>query len=269
MSYAPVGLRARAQIAPFSLDRPTDVRSAAIALARPCRVALMGGGIDLIDRLKGGEPLDRLVALAGIPELRAISLEGDTLSIGAGVTHDALIASPLVATHLPDLCRIWRQIANPRVRAAGTIGGNLMAGQRHYDAAPALLALRAEVRVATSDGTMSTKQLKDVLDAADVLLLAVRVPAAAHQRLAADRSLHPMISVYLATSSVQTMRLVVGCAHTRPVAIDLGDADASAFSQAIDALPPPLDDDLASGAYRRRMANVLGRRLLEQAARQW
>ena len=269
MSYAPVGLRARAQIAHFALDRPTDVRSAAVALARPDRVALMGGGIDLIDRLKGGEPLDRLVALAGIDELRAISCEGDTLSIGAGVTHGALIASPLVATHLPDLCRIWRQIANPRIRATGTIGGNLMARQRHYDAAPALLALGAEARVAKPDGTMSTKPLVDVLDAADLLLLAVRVPAAACQRLAADRSLHPMISVYLAMSSLQAMRLVIGCAYARPVAIDLPGADASAFARAIDALPPPIDDDLAGGAYRRRMADVLGRRLLEQAVRQW
>ena len=269
MSYASVGLRARAQIAPFALDRPTDVRSAAMALARPDRAALMGGGIDLIDRLKGGEPLDRLVALAGIAELRAISLEDGALSIGAGVTHGALIASPLVATRLPDLCAIWRRIANPRVRATGTIGGNLMARQRHYDAAPALLALRAEARVAHSDGTMSTMQVEDVLDAADLLLLAVRVPAAARQRLAADRSLHPVISVYLATSSSPAMRLVIGCAHARPVAIDLPGADPSTFAQALAALPPPIDDDLASGAYRRRMADVLGRRLLEQAARQW
>ena len=257
-----VGLRARAQIASFALERPNDAAAAAAAISGPGRTAMMGGGIDLIDRLKHAEPLDRLVALAGIARLNAIAFDNGTLSIGAGVTHAALTTSPLVAAHLPDLCRLWRQIANPRVRATGTIGGNLMAGQRHYDAAPAFLALGADAAVMMPDGAEARLSLADVAGRADVVLLAVRIPVRLRKSLTADRSLHPVVSVYCARDGAGGARLAVGCAYDRPVVIELPSADPVALAAAMSGLPDPIDDDLGSSGYRRRMVATLARRLL-------
>ena len=50
--------------------------------------------------------------------------------------------------HIPDLATLWREIANPRVRHTGTVGGNIMSRQPHYDAMPALMALGATATIA-------------------------------------------------------------------------------------------------------------------------
>ena len=57
-----VGLRSRKHIPPFDLVRPASVEEACRALATPGRSVVMAGGLDLIDRLKGGEPVDRIIA---------------------------------------------------------------------------------------------------------------------------------------------------------------------------------------------------------------
>ena len=136
-----VGLRSRKHIPAFELIRPVSVEQLCRAVSEPGRVAVMAGGLDLIDRLKGGEPVDRIVHLAGVRELSGIRRDGE-ISIGALTTHAQLADSDC----WPICCRIfriWRSIANPRVRLAGTLGGNLMPAAPHYDAWPALLALGA------------------------------------------------------------------------------------------------------------------------------
>ena len=220
----------------------------------------------LKDHLDTAAPLDRIIALSGIADLRTIAMEGETLSIGAAATHRALIASPVVTTHLPDLAAIWQRVANPRVRAVGTIGGNLMSGLRHYDAAPALLALGAVARVMTPDGVTHIVPLVDALARTDFVLLALRVPNAARKTLVAERSLHPIVSVYRATSREDgTMRFAFGCAYDRPCAIALpAHAGAADINAALATLPPPIADDAASSVYRRRIIGVLACRLAAQ-----
>src|SRR5438132_1424063 len=132
-----VGLRSRKHIPSFDLVRPASVEDACRALAAPGRGVVMAGGLDLIDRLKGGESVDRIVHLAGVREFSGIRRDGDAILIGALTTHAQLAHSAMLADLLPDLPAIWRSIANPRVRFAGTLGGNLMAAMPHYDAGPA------------------------------------------------------------------------------------------------------------------------------------
>src|SRR5882757_7793357 len=138
-----VGLRSRKHISPFELVRPASLEEACRALSAPGRSAVMAGGLDLIDRLKHGEAIDRVIHLAGVRELSAIRRDGDAISIGALTTHAEIVGDSLLARLLPDFPAIWRGIANPRVRHTGTLGGNLMSAQPHYDAGPALLALGA------------------------------------------------------------------------------------------------------------------------------
>jgi carbon-monoxide dehydrogenase medium subunit len=111
----------------------------------------------------------------------------------------------------------------------------------------------------------------------DVILGQVRICAASSQRrLLADRSLHPIVSVYLGacidSGTVRSARIVAGCAHAQAVMIGLPVAGAPVASLGSDAgdlarlvagaLPEPINDGLASGSYRRRMVEVLARRLL-------
>ena len=97
-------------------------------------------------------------------------------------------------------------------------------------------------------------------------------------RLLADRSLHPALSIYLGArmdrGELAAARVAIGCACERPVTVALpldGEAvsglasKAGEIVRAIAAMLPAeemIDDGLASAAYRRRMCDVLIRRLL-------
>jgi carbon-monoxide dehydrogenase medium subunit len=110
----------------------------------------------------------------------------------------------------------------------------------------------------------------------DTLLERILIPAAPRQRLLADRSLHPIISLYLGArlegGKIHSARVAVGCCHAQPATVELPltgmpvaslGADAAAIaSKAAASFAEPISDGLASGSYRRRMIEVLTRRLL-------
>jgi carbon-monoxide dehydrogenase medium subunit len=270
-----VGLRSRKHIPSFDLVRPASVEEACRALAAPGRSVAMAGGLDLIDRLKGGESVDRIIHLAGIREFSGIRRDGDAITIGALTTHAQIAHSEVLADLLPDLPAIWRSIANPRVRFVGTLGGNLMAAAPHYDAWPAFLALGADALVFDRSGVPAVLELPALRGRDDILLGQVRIGVTSFQRrLLADRSLHPIVSVYLGASidhgKVRSARIVAGCAQATtaelPVAgtpvASLG-SNAGELARAVaGSLPEPIGDGPASGPYRRRMIEVLTRRLL-------
>lgn len=271
-----VGLRSRKHIPPFELFRPASVEEACQACSEPGRVALMAGGLDLIDRLKAGEAVDRVVHLAGVRELSVIRRDGDSISIGALTTHAELAQSEVLTELLPDLPAIWRTIANPRVRSAGTIGGNLMSAMPHYDAWPALLALGAQAVAIDRSGAHSAFDLRMVHGRDDIILAQVRLPMTPSRRLLADRSLHPIVSVYLGAivedGIVLSVRVAMGCAYAQPATVELPVAGVPVATLGVDAaelaraaatpLPGAISDGLASGSYRQRMVEVLVRRLL-------
>jgi len=272
-----VGLRSRKHIPSFELVRPANIDEACRALTAPGRNVVMAGGLDLIDRLKGGESVDRIVHLAGVRELSGIRRNGDTIAIGALTTHAQLADSTVLADLLPDFPAIWRTIANPRVRFAGTLGGNLMSAAPHYDAWPALLVLGADAVVFDRSGAPATVELSALRGRDDVVLGQVCIGAASSQRrLLADRSLHPIVSVYLGAEidngKVRSARIATGCVHAQAVMSEVQVVDTPVASLGSDAgelaraaaasLPEPISDGLASGSYRRRMIEVLARRLL-------
>jgi carbon-monoxide dehydrogenase medium subunit len=272
-----VGLRSRKHIAPFELVRPASLEEACRALSAPGRSAVMAGGVDLIDRLKHGEAIDRVIHLAGVRELSGIRRDGDAISIGALTTHAEIVGDSLLAGLLPDVPAIWRGIGNPRVRHTGTLGGNLMSAMSHYDAGPALLALRASAVATNGSGGSETLELPGIGKRNDIILERIRIPVARFRvRLLADRSLHPIISLYLGASieagAIRSARIAVGCAYAQPVIAALplagvpiaalGADAAAAAREAAAALAEPMTDGLASGSYRRRMIEVLTRRLL-------
>lgn len=267
------GLRSRKHIAPFDLVRPTSIEECCAWLARPGRTAVMAGGLDLIDRMKCGEVFDTIVALSDIVSLGGVRNDGDAIVVGALTTHAEMSHDAIIAERLPDLAQLWRQIANPRVRGAGTIGGNLVSALPHYDTLPALLALRATATVATSESGPRSVALSEPVGRGE-LLIDVRVPASP-MRLLADRSLHPAIAVYLGADvsavGIGELRVAVGGAYPRAPLVtlpygrsgqSLGADAASLAQQVVAALPAPHADGLASANYRRRMIEVLTRRLL-------
>jgi xanthine dehydrogenase YagS FAD-binding subunit len=103
------------------LARPESVADAVASLGNGA-VAL-GGGTELIPLLR-----DRIVGAETLVELRRAVPRGvDATTIGAGTTLAELEADPSIPDALREACRLS---ASPQLRAAGTIGGNLLQATR-------------------------------------------------------------------------------------------------------------------------------------------
>ena len=139
---------------PFQLHRPSTVEEATGLVDRyGDAAAFYCGGTELLLLLQlGFASFEHLVDLKGIEELRGIRLEDGALAIGAAVTHRELERDPLVRERLPALAGMVRQVANIRVRTAGTLGGNLCFSDPHSDPATFLLALEGEIECRRGGG---------------------------------------------------------------------------------------------------------------------
>jgi xanthine dehydrogenase small subunit len=90
---------------------------------------------------KGLQDIQKVIWLGRVAGLDAIEDCGETLRIGAGATHAALM--PVLADVHPDLGEVMRRFGSKQVRASGTIGGNIANGSPIGDLAPCLIALGA------------------------------------------------------------------------------------------------------------------------------
>jgi len=171
----------------FSLARPDNIAEAFEAhAAANGEGAYYAGGTELLQVMKMGlAQFSTLIDLKGIEELRGISQDADDrLRIGASTTHRQIERSPIVRERLPALARLETEVANVRVRNAGTIGGNLAFAEPHSDPATFLLASDAELELASPTGRRTMGVADFVLGPLftsrepDEILVAIRVPAA-------------------------------------------------------------------------------------------
>ncbi len=85
--------------------------------------------------------LDTVIDIGRVRALNELTVTGDTLRIGAGVTcTDAFDA---IAGRWPDFGELLRRFGGRQVRNAATIGGNIANGSPIGDSPPALIALGA------------------------------------------------------------------------------------------------------------------------------
>jgi aerobic carbon-monoxide dehydrogenase medium subunit len=146
---------ARSMLRPFELAEPTSVTEASALLARHGDTArLYAGGTELVLAMKEGLiHYDYLVNVKTIPGLAGIRRDGDgTLRIGAAATHRTIERDPLVREHFPVLARMETDVANVRVRAVGTLGGNLCFAEPHSDPGALLQVFDATARIQRSGG---------------------------------------------------------------------------------------------------------------------
>lgn len=314
----------------FRLVRPTSVAEAVAARRDAPDARLLAGGTDIVPNIRRGIAAPgTLIDISEIAEIRAIAIDGDGLRIGAAVTLAELIGHPEVRDRCPALIEAASQVAASSHRNAATVGGNLCLDTRcvfynqsewwrrsndycfkhqgdicHVapktvacfaaysgDVAPALIALDAEVEVASADGVRAGP-LTDLYreDGRDhlrlepgELVVAVRVPrregwrsgyAKARVRAAIDFPLAGVAVALLLDGSI-VAGLRVGLTGTNPMPLLLDGTDAAlgapldddAIGRVIDLIPKqiqPMTSTLTPPGYRRRVVANMTRSLLRR-----
>jgi carbon-monoxide dehydrogenase medium subunit len=280
--------------APFEYHAPKTLEEALRLMERHGDEAkLLAGGHSLLPLMKLRLAAPRYVVdLGRLKGLSYIREENGRIAIGALTTHAEIEHSALLAAKCPLLPETAAQIGDVQVRNRGTLGGSLAHADPAADYPAALLALDAEIVVASSKDArtipageffvdMMTTQLRP-----GEILTQVRVAPRGQRNGSAYAKLHQPasgfaivgVAVRLALGKGSKIEQVavgvtgVGPKPYRAAAVErvlVGKSAtpkliADAARHAADGIEP-LSDLHASRDYRREMAAVYARRALERA----
>ena len=252
---------------------------------------LLAGGHSLIPmmKLRLATPAV-LIDIAGIPQLDAISVSGNRVTLGALTKHATIAASDDVRKHAPVLWDAANDLGDPQVRNRGTIGGAAAHGDPSADYPAVLQALDATFTLAGKGGTRELTSghffrgmFDTALDAGEVL---TQIAFDAAPNSAYVKFHHPA-SHYAVVGVAVVLRLDGGKIGTARVAITgIGDAAfrAGAVESALKGVDPSdanavraacagaargvtaRSDTFASATYRAAMADVFAARAVLRAA---
>jgi carbon-monoxide dehydrogenase medium subunit len=252
-------------IAAFELSRPTTLDEAVQYLANG-GVPYVGGTELVAAMLIGLVAPPHLVDLKRVADLTGITVADGRLTIGAATRHHQIADSSDVGTHVPMLAAACSQLGNLRVRATGSIGGNICFADPRSDVTTCLFALDAQVNLYSANGRRTVPIDDFVLGAMESdcqegeLLEAIHIPIADnhHIYIRHQPTEYPTTCVALVVAKAQPegpVKIVVGAIGERPqpfTAPSVDDID-------LDAILPELDviEDLnGSEDYKRHLAGV-------------
>lgn len=237
---------------------------------------------------------DSIIDVTATPALRDIHTADGWLRIGAAATLEAAFAQ--LQTHWPQLHRFAARFAGLPVRNSGTLGGNVANGSPIGDSMPLLIALGAQVVLASVRGSRSlpleqlyTGYRQNVMQP-DELLVRIDVPLPQHPSgttthvrayKVSKRQDDDISAVCLAIAlqeqagRVTAVRIGAGgvaatparAVHTEAVLLgqlwDAASADAAAA--ALQAEFQPISDMRASSDYRRHLLGSLVQRFWRES----
>jgi CO/xanthine dehydrogenase FAD-binding subunit len=265
----------------------------AIKAERPDAVPIAGGTDVMVELNFDRRRPDAILDLTRVGELAVWDRWDGGVRVGAGLTYTRAIAE--LAGDLPGLAIAARTVGSPQIRNRGTIGGNLGSASPAGDCHPPLLAVGAEVEVASVGGARRvpidgffTGPKQSAL-APDELICAVHLPAASGpQQFAKIGTRNAMViavcSFGLALDPAGgRVGTGIGSAGPTPMRAGeaeeflegvlssedlwssrapLGEAAVARFGELVAAAARPIDDVRGTAAYRAHALGILARRTL-------
>jgi carbon-monoxide dehydrogenase medium subunit len=276
----------------FEYHKATSISDAIARLQENEDSKLLAGGHSLLPMMKlrfAESPY--LIDINGIEELRGISMDGDTITIGAMMTENEVIESELLQKHCPLLVEAAKLVADPQVRNRGTIGGDVAHGDPGNDHPAVMLALDAQLVIHGPDGERTIPAngfflgtYWTSLEEHDILV-AIKVPAikpgVGHgysklKRKTGDYAVAgaPVV-VEMDGDIIKDIR--IGLTNVAPMAIRAEDAEnilkgnrlddalLKSAEKAIVAACDPAVDLRGDEEYKSHMASIMARRAIIQA----
>jgi len=254
---------------------------------------LIAGGHSLLPmmKLRLAQPA-HLIDLAGIRELAFIKEASGKIVIGAATTHNQIETSELARAKLGLLAECAAAIGDVQVRNRGTIGGSLAHADPAADYPAAVLALEAEITLASAAGNRNVKAadffvdlLTTAIKPGEILTQVSFAPQAAGTGYAYLKHPQPA-SGFAIVGVAATLKLDArgNCENARVAVTGLGakafrakavetalagkaataDTIATAASHSADGIDSTSDIH-ASADFRAELARVYACRALEQA----
>lgn len=270
---------------------PTSVQEALRLLAEyGPQARVIAGGTDLLLELERGvRRASVLIDISRTPGLDGIALEGNEVRLGPLVTHNRLVASPVVVDRLFPLAQAAWSVGAPAIRNRGTLGGNLITASPANDTIAPLMALGATLVLRSLRGERRVpihefyRGVRQVDMAPDEMLVEVQVPAMAPgergvflklglRRALAISVVNVAAVVRLEDGIVTRARIALG--SVAPTVIRAREAEGVLVGSPLSPeqveeaanlaarAAVPIDDIRAGAEYRREMVRTLVRRAL-------
>ena len=273
----------------FSYHQPRTLADAVGLLREHGEEAkVLAGGHSLIPAMKLRLVRPRVIVDVGkIAELSAIESTGESVRVGAMVTHATIMSSALLLERCPLLPETARHIGDLQVRNKGTIGGSLVHADPAADWPGVALALEASLEISGPRGKRTVNaadffvdMLQTVLEP-DEILFAVTLPSTARsvayvktEQKASGFALCGVgvvidarsREVRIGLNGVSAVPYRAAAAETLLAGQDLTPARIADAARVAGAGVEPLADIHASAEYRLHLATVNTRRALERAA---
>jgi aerobic carbon-monoxide dehydrogenase medium subunit len=274
--------------APFEYELAESPEHALELLGGREDAKLLAGGHSLIPamKLRIARP-SLLVDIGRLDELSYVRDGGDQIAIGALTKHADIVAAPLLHEHCPIVSHAAGQVGDPQVRHRGTIGGSLAHGDPASDLPTVVLTLDAELVIRGTAGERVVPAseffagvFQTAIGAAE-MLVEIRVPklptAAGWSYVKMSRRAQDWATVAVAAvverqnGSLAQAAIALtnmGATPLRAREAEEAIAGGASIAEAASSIPEgtdPPSDTAASADFRRHLAEVLGRRALEEA----
>jgi carbon-monoxide dehydrogenase medium subunit len=260
---------------PFGYHSPARAPDAAALRQRHADASYIAGGQSLLGAMKLGlaAPSD-LIDLNNLRELRGITVQGETLRIGAVTSHAAVAASADVKRLIPALAALADGIGDPAVRTRGTLGGSLANNDPAACYPAAVLGLGATVHTAQRDidgDSFFVGLYETALQPGELITgVSFKVPQrAAYVKFKQPASRFALVGVFVSQGDAGARVAVTGAGACAFRVAAMESALASNWSAAalegVNVPADALNSDLhASAAYRAHLVGVLARRAVMQ-----
>lgn len=269
--------------------RPRSVEDALAARAAHPDWLLLAGGTDVMVGFSEKPAPAGVIDLFGLEGLSGVTREPGVVRIAAATPYADILRDSIVAEELPALAACVREIGAVQIQARGTIGGNVGTSSPVGDTLPVLLALDAQLELASVRGRrildypdFLTGYRKTAL-APDEIVVAIRFPVVPgriqHWRKVGTRKAQAISKLMLAASAslslegkITSSRIALGAVADRPIRVPSAERvldgqspsteSADAARDAVIAHIRPISDVRSTADYRSVVAGNLVRRFV-------